>query len=46
MKCPNCKMIEMTVENVSGNKVKHICRNCGNEEITELQENVEVQESI
>lgn len=36
----------MTIECVSENKVKHICRNCGNEEITEVRENVEAQESI
>lgn len=34
----------MTVNSVHENKVKHYCRNCGLEEITEIQENDETTE--
>lgn len=46
MKCPKCKLTEMIVDSVIDNKVKHYCKNCGNEETTEIQEKIDTRESI
>lgn len=44
MKCPKCRIIEMTIDSVTENKVKHYCRNCGLEETTEIREESDNQE--
>lgn len=46
MKCPRCKLTEMIVNSVLDNKVKHYCKNCGNEEITEIQGKSDAQDSV
>lgn len=46
MKCPRCKLTEMIVDSVLNNKVKHYCKNCGNEEFTEFQGKSDVQDSV
>ena len=39
-------MVEMSVDCVNDNRVKHFCRNCGAEEITEIKEGNNIQESV
>ena len=36
----------MSIDSVNGNRVKHFCRNCGTEEITEIKEENNIQESV
>ncbi len=38
MKCPQCKMVEMVLEEVKGNKIRLKCRKCGYELNTQFKE--------
>lgn len=37
MKCPQCKLVEMTVKKVKNNIVTHECKKCGKTEKQDLK---------
>ena len=41
MKCPQCRLVEMLVKEIKGNKVTFICPKCGKETTEELEVNNE-----